>query len=52
MLQGKFPAEWCFLTKLDPQVGLFPVPIFGVNNSLLVHLSDSDEDLEPVVSLG
>jgi hypothetical protein len=31
MLWGKFPAEWGFLTKLDPQVSLFPVPIFGVN---------------------
>jgi hypothetical protein len=31
MLWGKFPVEWCFLTKLDPQVSLFPAPIFGVN---------------------
>jgi hypothetical protein len=26
-----FPAEWHFVTKLGPQVSLFPVPIFGVN---------------------
>jgi hypothetical protein len=26
-----FPAEWHFVTKLDPQVSSFPVPIFGVN---------------------
>jgi hypothetical protein len=25
-------AEWCSSTKLGPQVSLFPVPIFGVNN--------------------
>jgi hypothetical protein len=25
-------AEWCSPTKLVPQVSLFPVPIFGVNN--------------------
>jgi hypothetical protein len=31
MLWGKFSAEWCFLTKLGPQVSLFPVPISGVN---------------------
>jgi hypothetical protein len=31
MLWGKFPVEWCFLTKLGPQVSLFHVPIFGVN---------------------
>jgi hypothetical protein len=31
MLRGKFLVEWCFLTKLGPQVSLFPVPIFGVN---------------------
>jgi hypothetical protein len=31
MLWGKFPVEWCFFTKLGPQVSLFPVPIFGVN---------------------
>jgi hypothetical protein len=24
-----FPAEWHFVTKLCPQVSLFPVPIFG-----------------------
>jgi hypothetical protein len=34
MLQGKLPAEWCLLTKLGPQVRLFPVPIFGVNTNL------------------
>jgi hypothetical protein len=26
-----FPAEWNFVTKLGPQISLFPVPIFGVN---------------------
>jgi hypothetical protein len=26
-----FPAKWHFVTKLDPQVSPFPVPIFGVN---------------------
>jgi hypothetical protein len=31
MLRGKFPAKWCFFTKLGPQVSLFPVPISGVN---------------------
>jgi hypothetical protein len=34
MLSGKFPAEWCFLIKLGPQVSLFPVPIFGVNRRM------------------
>jgi hypothetical protein len=28
-----FPVEWHFVTKLGPQVSLFLVPIFGVNNS-------------------
>jgi hypothetical protein len=32
MLWGKFSVEWCFFTKLGPQVSLFPVPIFGVNS--------------------
>jgi hypothetical protein len=32
MLWGKLLAEWCSLTKLGPQISLFPVPIFGVNN--------------------
>jgi hypothetical protein len=27
-----FPPEWYFVTKLGPQVSLFPVPIFGVNS--------------------
>jgi hypothetical protein len=31
MLWGKPLAELCSSTKLDPQVSLFPVPIFGVN---------------------
>jgi hypothetical protein len=31
MLWGKSLAEWCFFTKLAPQVSLFLVPIFGVN---------------------
>jgi hypothetical protein len=26
-----FLAEWHFITKLGPQVSLFPVPFFGVN---------------------
>jgi hypothetical protein len=26
ILWGKFPAEWCFFTKLGPQVSPFPVP--------------------------
>jgi hypothetical protein len=25
-------AEWYFITKLGPQVSLFPVPFFGVNS--------------------
>jgi hypothetical protein len=28
-------TSWCFLTKLCPQVSLFPVPIFGVNTRLV-----------------
>jgi hypothetical protein len=36
MLWGKFPVEWCFLTKRSPQVSLFHVPIFGVNNKLIL----------------
>jgi hypothetical protein len=31
ILEGEFLAEWCFFTKLGPQVSPFPVPIFGVN---------------------
>jgi hypothetical protein len=31
ILWGELPAEWCFFTKLVPQVSPFPVPIFGVN---------------------
>jgi hypothetical protein len=38
MLQGKLPAEWCLLTKLGPQVSLFPVPIFGVNNEAALFI--------------
>jgi hypothetical protein len=33
MLRGKFPTEWCSLTKLGSQISLFPVPIFGVNKT-------------------
>jgi hypothetical protein len=33
ILWGEFPTEWCFFTKLGPQVSPFPVPIFGVNTS-------------------
>jgi hypothetical protein len=36
-LWGEFPAEWCFFTKLDPQVIPFPVPIFGVNRWLSAY---------------
>jgi hypothetical protein len=31
MLRRKPLAKWCSLTKLGPQVSLFPVPIFGDN---------------------
>jgi hypothetical protein len=31
ILWGEFPTEWCFFTKLGPQVSPFSVPIFGVN---------------------
>jgi hypothetical protein len=34
MIWGKPLAEWCSSTKLGPQVSLFPVPIFGVNNNI------------------
>jgi hypothetical protein len=27
ILWGEFPAEWCFFTKLGPQVSPFPVPV-------------------------
>jgi hypothetical protein len=30
-LRRCFLAEWYFITKLGPQVSLFPVPFFGVN---------------------
>jgi hypothetical protein len=30
-LRRFFLAEWYFITKLSPQVSLFPVPFFGVN---------------------
>jgi hypothetical protein len=30
-LRRFFLAELYFITKLDPQVSLFPVPFFGVN---------------------
>jgi hypothetical protein len=33
MLLGKPLAEWWFSTKFGPQISLFSVPIFGVNNS-------------------
>jgi hypothetical protein len=35
-----FPAEWYFVTKLDPQVSPFPVPIFGVNRVTRHHLEN------------
>jgi hypothetical protein len=38
ILWGEFPAEWRFFTKLGPQVSPFPVPIFGVNTSLVFFL--------------
>jgi hypothetical protein len=31
-LRRFFLAEWYFVTKLGPQVSLFPVPFFGVNS--------------------
>jgi hypothetical protein len=31
-LRRFFLAEWYFITKLGPQVSLFPIPFFGVNN--------------------
>jgi hypothetical protein len=42
MLWGKPLVEWCSLTKLGPQVSLFPAPIFGVNTpkALLASLGD------------
>jgi hypothetical protein len=43
---GKFPAEWCFLTKLGPQVSLFPVPIFGVNSH---HIDWSSRSVLPCI---
>jgi hypothetical protein len=30
ILSGEFLAEWCFFTKLGPQVSPFPAAIFGV----------------------
>jgi hypothetical protein len=30
-LRRRFLAEWYFITKLGPQVSLFPVQFFGVN---------------------
>jgi hypothetical protein len=32
-LRRFFLAKWYFITKLDPQVSLFPQPFFGVNNN-------------------
>jgi hypothetical protein len=42
----KFLAEWCFLTKLGPQVSLFPVPIFGVNTILKQWINFYSENIE------
>jgi hypothetical protein len=38
-LRRFFLAEWYFVTKLDPQLSLSPVPFFGVNNKVLFFLS-------------
>jgi hypothetical protein len=37
-----FPCRTRFVTKLGPQISLFPVPIFGVNKSIKTHCLSSD----------
>jgi hypothetical protein len=46
-----FPAEWHFVTKLEPQVSPFPVPIFGVNTKSQRNWADGPikEELEKML---
>jgi hypothetical protein len=39
-LRRFFLAEWYFITKLGPQVSLFPVPFFGFNKEECHHVSN------------
>jgi hypothetical protein len=41
-LRRFFLAEWYFITKLGPQVSLFPVPFFGVNTPVRTREADHE----------